>query len=289
MTTDRMAYGPNDPDRRRDARRRSQARRRLILLVGAAVVIAAVVAVWSFAGGDAGDDPDGGKSTAGSGRPQASPTPSLPPPEVWVAAKAHPVRVWVGGDSLGGELGLSLGPILKETGAYKPTSFYKESSGICRYDFFDWGEKIKTASRSIRPDAAVLMMGTNDTQSVWVDGKWISYGKTAWKDAYEERVGSLIDTLLEGGARRVYWVGMPIMGESWRNSRMKLINRIFEKQSALRPGAEYVDIWGLFSDDGEYAPSWRLGDGVHLTLAGQKRLAEYVFAAIEQDWRPPAK
>ncbi len=283
MMTERTVPRPEIPERRRrDARRRRQARRRSLLLVAGVIVVAAAAAVWSFA--DGGDGDTSADSTS-AGQPTASPTPAQPP-KVWVAAKAHPARVWVGGDSLGGELGLSLGPLLKETVVYKPTAFYKESSGICRYDFFDWGAKIKTVSRTTRPDAAVIMMGTNDTQSIWVDGTWISYGKTAWKDAYEKRVGALIDRLLAGGTRRVYWVGMPIMGESWRNSRMQLINRIFEKQSALRPGAEYVDIWDLFSEDGEYVSSWRLSDGVHFTLAGQERLADHVLAAIERDWRP---
>ena len=40
-----------------------------------------------------------------------------------------------------------------------------------------------------------------------------------------------MQTMLDGGARRIYWVGMPIMKESWRNSRMRLINKIFQKQA----------------------------------------------------------
>ena len=27
---------------------------------------------------------------------------------------------------------------------FKPITFYKESTGICRYDFFDWGKQIDT-------------------------------------------------------------------------------------------------------------------------------------------------
>jgi hypothetical protein len=132
------------------------------------------------------------------------------------------------------------------------------------------------------------MMGTNDTQSVWKDGDWIPYGKMAWKQAYERRVGDIIDTMLEGGARRVYWVGMPIMGESWRNSRMRLINKVFQKQAEKRPGAEYIDIWGLYTtSDGSFDPSLRLDDQVHFTAEGQALLAETVYRAIRQDWLPP--
>ena len=119
-----------------------------------------------------------------------------------MASKSDPVRVWVGGDSMGGELGWALGPMLEDTKAFKPVTFYKESSGICRYDFFNWQQQIETVVKTAKPQAAVIMMGTNDTQSVSQDnGDWIAYGDMAWKKAYEKRVGNIIDTFLDAGAR----------------------------------------------------------------------------------------
>jgi hypothetical protein len=259
----------------------------VVVLVVAAVVVAAVVARGSGGEEQAGAMGDGAAgTTAGSPTPKATPT--TPPPEVWAASKTEPVRVWVGGDSMGGELGWSLEPVLADSRVFKPITYYKESSGICRYDFFDWQKQMETVSKTAKPDAVVVMMGTNDTQSVWLDGEWIPYGKMAWKQAYERRVGDIIDTLLDGGARRVYWVGMPIMGEGWRNSRMKLINRIFQKQSEKRPGAEYIDIWDLYTDsDGAFDATLRLGDQVHFTVEGQELLADKVYEAITADWLPP--
>jgi uncharacterized protein len=275
----------SDRERRR---RRQRGRRRLLLLVVAllvvAVAVATVVVLRGRGTGEAGAARTGDQSAVRS----PSPKPTTPPPQVWVASTSDPVRVWVGGDSMGGELGWALEPVLKDAGVFKPVTFYKESSGICRYDFFDWQRQVETVVKTARPQAAVIMMGTNDTQSVWKDGKWILYGDTAWKQAYEERVGDIIDTMLRGGARRVYWVGMPIMGEKWRNSRMRLINRIFQKQAEQRPGAEYVDIWDLYTtSDGSFDPSLRLADQVHFTGDGQALLAEQVYEAIKADWLPP--
>jgi hypothetical protein len=254
----------------------------------AAVAVAAVIVVRGRgADGEAGAAGPGGDAGAKAAT-SPSPKPITPPPEVWVASKSDPVRVWVGGDSMGGELGWALEPVLKDAGVFKPITFYKESSGICRYDFFDWQQQIETVVKTAKPQAAVIMMGTNDTQSVWKDGEWISYGEMAWKQAYEERVGDIIDTMLKGGARRVYWVGMPVMGEGWRNSRMKLINKIFQKQSEKRPGAEYIDIWDLYTtSDGSFDASLRLGDQVHFTGDGQALLAEQVYKTIKADWLPP--
>ena len=273
----------------RDRRRPKQrARRRLLLVVVLVIAVVAVgVVVVLHRRGDsaAGASGPGGSGVAAS---SPAPKPTVPPPKVWVASKTDPVRVWVGGDSMGGELGLALGPVLEDSRVFKPITFYKESTGICRYDFFDWGRQIDTVMQTAKPQAAVMMIGTNDTQSVNQDGRWIPYGDPEWKRIYEKRVGDIIDTMLRGGARRVYWVGMPIMGESWRNSRMKLINKIFQKQAELRPGARYVDIWDLFTrSDGSFNPALRLSDQVHFTGDGQALLATAVYKAIKADWLPP--
>ena len=279
-------YGTR-PGRDPRRRQRQRARRRLLLLILVVVAIVVILALVFVARGPVrkGRPAPGGRRRGGRHR---EPTPApTPPPKVWVASKADPVRVWVGGDSMGGELGFALEPVLRGTKAFKAITYYKESTGICRYDFFDWGKQIETVMTTAKPQAAVVMMGTNDTQSVWKDGEWIAYGEMAWKQAYEDRVGEIMDTMLRGGARRVYWVGMPMMGEGWRNSRMRLINQIFQKQAEKRPGAEYIDIWGLYSNaDGSFDPSLRLGDQVHFTVEGQQLLAETVYKAIEQDWLP---
>ena len=270
----------------RDRRRRRQRGRRRLLLVVVVLLVVAVAAVVTLRGRGESAAKPGDQAAAGTA---GSPGPKPTPPRVWVASAGDPVRVWVGGDSLGGELGLALEPVLQDSEVFEPTTFYKESSGICRYDFFDWQKQIETVMRDARPQAAVIMMGTNDTQSVSkAGGGWIAYGDMAWKQAYEERVGDIIDTMLEGGAKRVYWVGMPIMGEGWRNSRMRLINKIFRKQAEKRPGAEYIDIWDLSTtSDGSFDPSLRTSDQVHFTADGQALLADEVYKAIEADWLPP--
>jgi len=285
-----MDYGTYSPRPRRDPRRRrrQRARRRLLVLVVILLVVAAITAALVVSRGNSDEKTGGTKSKRGqTASVSPSPKPTTPPPKVWVASKSDPVRVWLGGDSMGGELGWALGPMLGKTKVFKPNLYYKDSTGICRWDFFDWGKQMETVMHTARPNAVVMMMGTNDTQSVWQDGKWISYGTSQWKTAYEKRVSDMMDTMLKGGARRVYWVGMPMMRESWRNSRMKLINKIIQIAAAAHPGAEYVDAWGLFVDaNGKYAANWRLADGVHFTVEGQQRLANAVLQRIEKDWLP---
>jgi uncharacterized protein len=293
-----MEYQRYTPSPRRDRgyRRRQLRRRRLLALAVVILVVAAIAlaVVLVTRGGDgngtASAGPSGANDTSsGSAGQTASPTPrpTTPPPKVWEASASKPVRVWVGGDSMGGELGWGLGPMLEKTKVLKPVLYYKDSTGICRWDFYDWGDKIASVMRNDKPDAVVLMMGTNDTQSVWQNGKWIAHGDPDWKRVYQKRVSDMTRTAIKAGARRVYWVGMPIMQESWRNPWMKSINKLVQKAVAGVPGARYIDSWALFTDkDGKFVPSLRLGDGVHFTVEGQKIIGKAVLTAIKKDWLP---
>ncbi len=280
------------PRRDRSYRRRRLRRRRLTGLVVVVLVVAAVATalVVVTRGGDGGGGTTAApSSSSGAASASATPTPrpTVPPPEVWEASASRPVRVWVGGDSMGGELGWSLAPMLENTGVLEPILFYKDSTGICRWDFYHWGDKIESVMRNDEPDAVVLMMGTNDTQSVWQNGDWIAHGDPDWKRVYQKRVADMTKDAIKGGARRVYWVGMPIMQEDWRNPWMKSINKIVQKAVAEIPGARYIDSWELFvDDDGEYVSSLRLGDGVHFTVEGQKLVGKAVLKAIKKDWLP---
>ena len=99
---------------------------------------------------------NGGGDASAQTTPTAKATPTTPPPKVWVASTTDPVRVWVGGDSMGGELGFALDPLLEDSKVFKPITFYKESSGICRYDFFNWQRRSSRWSRrpSRRPPSS---------------------------------------------------------------------------------------------------------------------------------------
>ena len=82
---------------------------------------------------------------------------------------------------------------------------------------------------------------------------------------------------------------MPMMKESWRKARMKLIDRLVQDAAARRPGPSTSPPGGLFVDPGGgHDAKWRLADGVHFTVEGQQRLAVAVFKDIERDWLPGA-
>ena len=169
-----------------------------------------------------------------------------------------------------------------------PSPSTRSPRGICRYDFFNWQQQIETVVKTAKPQAAVIMMGTNDTQSVSQDGEWISYGDMAWKQAYEKRVGDIIDT------------------HAQRRRAPRLLGRHADHGRGLAQLAHEAHQQDL-PEAGREAPGRRvrrhLGplhdlrrllrrvaaarDQVHFTGDGQALLAEKVYKAIKADWLPP--
>jgi uncharacterized protein len=264
-----------------------------IVVLGGAVVLAAGVtlAVDEIVSG-VGDVVAGPPAPAPSlsAPVAASPTPApaatgRPDSATWPATRLDPVRVWVAGDSLGTQLAAALVPMLRRTRVFEVSSESHTSTGLCRPDFYDWPEAVRTAMHTADPDVVVIMLGANDTQDVWEEGHWIAYGTPAWVRAYRGRVAEVIDQMLDHGVHRVYWVGLPIMAQSWRNEKVALINGIYKDEAARHAGrVRYVDAWSTFAAGGGYTSWGRMGDGVHFTSAGEQRLAEVVLGAIKREW-----
>jgi hypothetical protein len=277
---------PRDPEWRaaqRAARRAAVRRRRIVaggvaLFLLACVCIAIIVAVTggTTSGNTGGDEPSPGTSS----KPTKKPTPTaLPTPTV-----AKPLRFFAGGDSMGGEMGNAVIPVIHDTGKTKCVGWYKVSSGLARPDFFSWPEYLK--KYSYRYQAMALMMGTNDAQNMTQpDGTILRWGTKEWKAEYRRRVGKAMDTMLESGVQRVYWVGMPVMRSVNFNKDMRVINAAFRDEADKRkPMVQYIDTAALFSTDGAFDSRWRQSDGVHFNIAGTQRLADYLGGIIETEW-----
>ncbi len=184
---------------------------------------------------------------------------------------------------MGGDLANSLAPLLSETGLVKAVVVYKVSSGLVRPDFFDWLAFLR--KYSYRYKAMVFMAGTNDAQGLRVGDRVYLFGTKGWKKEYRRRVGSAMDTMLKERVQRVYWVGMPIMRAPAFRKDMAIINAAFVDEAAKRPQVTYIDTWSFFATaDGAYDPRWRQDDGVHFTISGVRRLANYVADFIKRDW-----
>ena len=238
---------------------------------------------------------------AGDKEAPAKPKPPEPPKATPRPTASRPLKIYIAGDSMAGIPGMALTNLARDTGVMKARLDYKVSSGLCRPDFFDWPGQIARQVHAYHPRAAVLMFGANDRQGVQTpSGKVYQFESAGWKKEYRRRVDDVIGELFDGGVRRIYWVGQPIMPDGAFSRQMRVINDIYKRAAKAHPGVQYVDAYSLFGngsgvyaaylkDDRGRVEQVREGDGTHFTYAGGVRLAEAVLTRIHADWLPPLR
>jgi hypothetical protein len=297
--------------RARLAARRRRIRWAGVLAVALIVGAAGTVAAFAFT-----DDAPSGPSAAvltGATNPrngaQSTSTTTTPAEALNVRPLSHadPLRLWVGGDSLSGALGPSLGTLAGDTGIVDTYVDYKVSSGLVP-STRNWQVYAPELIAQQDPEAIVFMIGTNDANVVnSVDAN--KDGIHDWEVDYRERVANMMDLFVGGEKdRTVIWIGAPTMRDSQRDKGVLEINRVMREEGEKRgPHVIYVDAYQLFSDEnGEYSDRLdvpvgpespgetksvrvRVGDGVHLTPAGADYLATPVFSLLDSRYRLTAQ
>jgi hypothetical protein len=269
-------------------------RRRNAMVIGSIAVAASLVLVFGalVASGALETDDEaspaivGGATTTST---RAQPVRERAPTCGAQLTSADPLWLWIGGDSLAGTLGPSLGERAGATGVVQPIYDSRVSSGLSMPEFFDWPEHTTDPEAELvqlDPDIVVFMIGANDWRAVT--------SSSAWEAQYEQQVEEML-TILEGSRddRHVYWVGSPILQEKRKDAGVQQVNAVARRVVEQHPHATYVDAYTLFADtEGKYAASLpdetgkvvrvRAGDGVHLTDAGGDRLAAPVFELLDQ-------
>ena len=77
---------------------------------------------------------------------------------------------------------------------------------------------------------------------------------------------------------------------------VRVLNAIYRREAAARPGVVFVDIWSMFATpQGAYSAYlrdahgdlqlMRQSDGVHMTVAGASRLGRAIVTRIDRDYR----
>jgi hypothetical protein len=225
------------------------------------------------------------------------PTPTTLPPRAAFSA-AHPLRLWIGGDSLADTPGQSLISQAVATGAagiLGPVDSHI-STGLSRPEVFNWPAYLKQVLPPLAPDAVVLTFGANDDQTLTGDGGGQQFGGPDWQAEYARRVGGLMDSVTSLPSHpRLFMVGIPPIRDIGRfNADYVLINNIFKAQAAARPGrVYYVDtVPVLGAPGGGYTDTLtnldgtvtivRASDGIHFTRAGGDRVAAKILQVMSQ-------
>ena len=210
-------------------------------------------------------------------------------PEVPVVEKAPDARtVLVVGDFLAGGLAEALETVFAQNPAIRVANRTKGSSGLVRDDFYDWPGEIKGVLDGEKPVAVIVMLGSNDRQSMKVGDNREQPRTDAWTKQYEQRAEALAKGVEKGGeAGKVpfLWVGMPSFKITNMTSDMLAFNGIY-RSAAEKAGGEFVDIWdGFVDENGAFVTTGpdingqpvrlRSDDGINMTRAGKAKIAFY--------------
>jgi hypothetical protein len=202
----------------------------------------------------------------------------------------QPLRVWIGGDSLAGSLGPTLGELLAATGIVAPTWDSRISSGLSSPGFFDWPRHAADEMARLDPEVVVFIIGTNDWK-VPLETTTDSAGALAWKARYAALVDQMLDVFAAEG-RFLYWVGSPTLADPVKDRGIAQIDAVARSVVERHAAAAYFDAYQLFGDkDGQYSASLpgatgkvvkvRTDDGIHLTPAGAQLLATRLLGLVE--------
>lgn len=181
-------------------------------------------------------------------------------------------------------LGMSLAPVitrpLRKRG-FRWRKWAKASSGLARPDFWNWATRVPAVAKEWKPDVFLIVLGTNDFQSLRKDGKWVHPGKR-WDRVYGQRVDTLLAAASGKKRRRmVIWVGPNMIDTKRARYMAKRITRIVKARIKAFDGpAFFVDAYRPTNIRGQPRRSLRVGkrktvrmyeaDGIHLTRAAAR-------------------
>lgn len=234
----------------------------------------------------------------------ATPMPKPAPAMVATASIAAPravakpragktkLNIVVFGDSLGDGLWAGLYHMLRKDKRFNVIRKSRVATGFVRKDYYDWSEGVREAAADTRIDIAVVIIGTNDRQTIVEDGARYGLFQPKWREVYNERVDDFIATLKASGAT-IYWVGLPVMRSAGFESDMKSFTSIFKARAAAN-GVAFLPTHDLMTDkDGNYSAYGldasgrkrllRAEDGIHFSMQGYELLARAVGGRIVSD------
>jgi hypothetical protein len=206
---------------------------------------------------------------------------SLPCPEA-------PLRLAVMGDSLADGLWGAIFRAFLRCPAVTVLRLTAVSDGLARTAPEDWLARLPPAGPAGGRDVVVVQLGANDITSIRRGTGREVFGTEGWKTLYRDRVEALAQGLAAAGAERVFWFGLPVVGQTRLEPDYRTISAL-QAEGAAAGGAVFVDIHGLtmfgaegFTLNAEVdggTRQVRATDQVHFTELGY----DLVAAAIRAD------
>jgi uncharacterized protein len=232
--------------------------------------------------------------------PQPSPQPQQPKPKPSPQHRAkptftaaHPLRIWVAGDSLAQVPGEGVERVSSAALDVLPVES-RLSTGLARPDLYNWFTRFREVIAQLHPRVAVLSFGADDAHGFLAGvpaGHTVGpLGSPSWSAEYRRRVDGVTRELNAAGIY-VVWLGLPIPDGPGFKKSFPIVNKVLAQVVRVHPKtAAFVDTWHLLDDaHGRYTPYlrvhgrltlMRLPDGVHYTAAAGDLIASDVLAKL---------
>jgi hypothetical protein len=163
-------------------------------------------------------------------------------------------------------------------------------TGISKSFLVDWGQLSSRQVKRGRPDAVVVFIGANEGFPIeGSGGREVECCGADWAALYANRARRMADTYRRGGAARVYWVTIPTPRDPDRQKIQRVVNAAIRVAAQpWRSQVRVIDSAALVSprgyQDAIEGRIVRASDGIHLSDAGARMLADAVLARLDDDF-----
>jgi hypothetical protein len=206
---------------------------------------------------------------------------------------AHPLRVWVAGDSLAEVPGQALERVGGPVDVVGVES--RLSTGLARTDLYNWFTRIQQVPHQLRPDVVVFSFGADDAHDYMGGAHVGPFGSASWVAEYTRRVDGVTRELNAQGIY-VVWLGLPIPDGPGFKKSFPIVNQILVRVAKEHPAhSTFVDTWHLLDDfHGRYTAYLRVhgkltlmraSDGVHYTAAAGDLIAAQTVEQLRGVYR----
>lgn len=165
---------------------------------------------------------------------------------------------------IGDSLLTQMRPSLEQVGTVRAYS----GSGLVNPTIHNW-----LADKTRTDGPVVVVLGTNDAQSIHADREWFHVGTDEWHIRYEDRVKQIMHR-----GRPMLWVLPPRVGSVKFDHRLEAVRRSIRATAVLME-VEVLDTQELFGEQKGFNPVMHSKDRIHLSNKAVKILSKAI-----QDW-----
>jgi hypothetical protein len=200
--------------------------------------------------------------------------------------------VLLGSSSMNGSFGRLVASDLRKLGYGVSRKGYG-AAGLSRPDVINLQEKLSLLPIDPKTDAALIYLGGNDAQALWLEPQeretkrqsWIKWNERGWAEVYQRRFKNFIDAMCKRGARTVILLPPVDVVSSRMQRRLQRIRNLQERAAAASTCGKFVSTAGDALRLASSGHPLRLPDGVHMTEVGAarvwRRVAPQVLQLIE--------